>query len=275
MDYLKFIEKEFPDITGVKEIQQGGQKRVYTAIHKQHGQVVVKLILDVKNFERTLREIDLVQEKNFQRVPKIYEHGTKICDTKLIFIIEQLITGNTLRELIDKGGFQEKEAISYLIALLEICVQLENQSVVHRDIKPRNIIIDKNGELWLLDFGIARQLDLASLTPTMAPYGPHTLGYAAPEQIENLKKKIDIRADLFSVGVLVYEMINGENPFFASAINRLDVIRNTKNLSPEKLDLDLPKGEDLSALINSMIEKYPSRRPPSATKALEWLNKII
>jgi serine/threonine-protein kinase len=80
-------------------------------------------------------------------------------------------------------------------------VAAEAVSIVHRDVKPANIIVDPQGEFWLIDFGVARHLDLDSLTATAAPGGCGTIGYAPAEQCRNDKPDIDARADLFALGV--------------------------------------------------------------------------
>jgi len=276
MDTKKFVEREFSKINQIQELDAGGQKVVYKGVHTDHGNVALKLILDTDNFERTVREIEIVSNYNIPNVPSIYSFDlTSIDGNKVIYIVEQFIEGDTLSTLLKSSSISEKAAIDYLLQLLQICCKLEDISVVHRDIKPANIVIDEDNKLWLLDFGIARHLDMKSITPTNAYYGPHTLGYAAPEQIDNLKAKIDIRADLFSIGVLFYEMISGKNPFKENCHNRLDIIRRTKNHSPDQLDLDIEKGEELSRLISVMIEKYPSRRPKSAKENVKWLKEII
>ena len=94
----------------------------------------------------------------------------------------------------------------------EVLVGAEGEGIVHRDIKPENIIMGQNGDFWLLDFGVARDLGEESLTPTAAPFGPATLGYAPLEQIRNIKGDIDIRADLFALGITLYECALGGEP---------------------------------------------------------------
>lgn len=271
----EFIKSELSKVQDFQTLESGGQKEVYKAVHEKFGNVAIKLIYDVKNFERTVREIEIVNEYDFSQVPSIYKFDlVEYNQQQIIYIIEEFIEGQTLAKKLKQGPIGEQEAIRFLLELLEICLELEAQNIVHRDIKPQNILIDTEGNLWLLDFGIARHLDMNSITPTDAYYGPHTLGYAAPEQIDNLKKKIDIRADLFSIGVLFYEMISGENPFKDNAYNRLDVIRKTKNKRPDKLNFS-NNNEELAELIDIMMEKYPSRRPESASETIQWLKDII
>ena len=113
--------------------------------------------------------------------------------------------------------------------MLSILDRSEDQNIVHRDIKPENIIIDTNNKFWLIDFGISRHLDLESITASNSPFGPCTIGYSSAEQFRNIKKEIDIRADLFSLGVVAAEMIIGYNPFFYNTNDIIQVIKNIEN----------------------------------------------
>ena len=152
--------------------------------------------------------------------------------------IEQYIPGETLRQrLIREHKLKLPIAMHLLNELLNTAVQLEQHRLVHRDIKPENIIIDHNGACWLLDFGIVRNLSMDSITATDAQFGPNTLGYAAPEQIRNRKKEIDSRADLFSIGVVTYEVLSGEHPFKSRARDALDVLHRTETLNPKLVNV--------------------------------------
>ena len=125
-----------------------------------------------------------------------------------------------------------------------------------------NIIRADDGRIFFLDFGIARILGADSLTRTGAMMGPHTPGYAAPEQFNNLKKEIDSRADIFSLGVVTYECITGKNPFREGSINALEVLQKTETITPQS---------QFMALLGAMMGKYPSRRPRTAKQAIDWL----
>lgn len=135
--------------------------------------------------------------------------------------------------------------------------------------------MDNNNCFWLLDFGIARHLDLTSITATEEHFGPHTLGYAAPEQYRNLKPQIDSRADLFSLGVVAYEAISGVNPFTGEATSHLDVIRRIESTVPDRLEIQEDPSGEIAAFISLLIEKYSSRRPKTAKIALEWFESIV
>ena len=172
------------------------------------------------------------------------------------------------------GKVPLKMAIEILEALLVTAVELEKNRIVHRDIKPENIIIKKTGGICLLDFGIARHLSMPSLTLTKAHFGPCTPGYAAPEQFRNLKKEIDIRADLFSIGVTIYESISGKNPFIAAGGHPLDALKRTETITPMQFEIPGDTQKQFIGFLSILMDKFPSRRPNSAETALKWFHAL-
>ena len=161
---------------------------------------------------------------------------------------------------------------------LEVCSAVafaHAHGVLHRDIKPENIIVAADGKVYFLDFGIARILDVPSLTKTEALMGPHTPGYAAPEQFNNLKSDIDSRADLFSIGVVTYECLSGKNPFSTGAISHLDILQRTETITPVSFQIIGDTQQQFMGLLSSLMGKYPSRRPKDATQALNWLSAAM
>lgn len=275
---LEHIRKEIHSLSNIEPLFQGGQKVVYKATHEAYGPSVLKIILDPSATERTQREIDVLARCNLPNVPKLYEWGPFIWDTfQTTYLLEEYISGETLRSYLNvHKKLPLVGCLRLLKCLLEIAVELEKLQLVHRDIKPENIIIKKDdGSFWLLDFGIARHLAKASITATNAHFGPHTAGYAAPEQFRNLKKEIDIRADLFSIGVLVYEALNGEHPFVSGARDYLDILRRTESLPTKVLLIPGDSQRQLGGFINIMMDKYASRRPRTAQIALDWYVALL
>lgn len=266
-----------PDATEVTEVRVGGQKAVYRAICGQHGQVVVKIMLPDGSIDRLMREIKIVSENNFPHVPKILGNGQiEAAGQQVLYIVEPYINGSDLRAVLNRQGcLSILDTIALLSSLLDTVTALEEKGVVHRDIKPENILCSTEGEYWLLDFGIARDLRSPSLTVTAAHFGPHSAGYAAPEQFRNMKKKIDSKADLFSIGVVAYEALTGSHPFNAGARDYLDVLRRTETLNAEHLRIHGDTNDNLSKFVQTLMEKYPSRRPPTARIAGSWFQQSI
>ena len=273
---LDFIANAFPSISGIVLLKRGGQKSVYSAVHRDFGNVALKLIPAECADERILREIQTGHERCFVNVPKIFFDGTiKIHDQDFVYIIEQFIDGDDLRVLRQKGyHFSFNDILIMLETILKTLVDLEKAHIVHRDIKPDNIIRDTAGNYWLIDFGIARELDLVSLTATSDCLGPHTLGYASPEQLLNQKRLIDSRSDLFSLGLVVYELFTGINPFTNNANGIMDILSRTQTLILDPLKIKEDKNGELSAFIHTLLQKSPLWRPPTARIAYDWFMQL-
>ena len=273
---LTVIENVFPDFSRVQELKKGGQKIVYTAQHQQWGRVVIKLIPPEQFNERISREIDTGKKYKFPHVPQLYDSGTiTILENSFAFIIEQFIEGKDLRFLKSANyHFPLSEVMKLMDSLLLTLLELEKKHIVHRDIKLDNILYDSSGNFWLIDFGIARDLDLISLTATAQSFGPHSLGYASPEQLRNQKNKIDSRSDLFSLGVVVYELLSGENPFIKDASGIVDIIQKTETLEPPPLIIPGDKNGAFSIFLKTLMQKSPVWRPPTVESAYKWFKEV-
>ncbi len=270
MDTFEEFCREF---SNVELLARGGQKNVFKATHPEYGDVVIKLFFRLDD-PRSVREIEIGRQYKIDAVPIIFDAGQINYEgSTTLYLVEQRVSGRALRDIISSGHkFTLSEATDFLEQSLHFVQQLESLSIVHRDIKPENIILAPNGKVFFLDFGIARVLSMPSLTQTEAFMGPHTPGYAAPEQFNNVKKQIDSRADIFSVGVVTYECITGVNPFRTEANNVLDILRRTETITPVSYQIAGDSQKHFMALLSSMMGKYPSRRPKNATQALDWLN---
>lgn len=268
----KFQEMCQEEFEKIELMARGGQKIVFDGVHNSYGETVIKLYFQL-NDPRSLREIQIERDLNLSMVPKIYETGTiEYEGTETLYIIEQKVKGTELRKVLESGKrFSLEEAVTFLEQGLEFIACIENKGIVHRDIKPENIIRADDGRIFFLDFGIARILGADSLTRTGSMMGPHTPGYAAPEQFNNLKKEIDSRADIFSLGVVTYECITGKNPFREGSINALEVLQKTETITPVQYSIKGDTQSQFMALLGAMMGKYPSRRPRTAKQAIDWL----
>ncbi|MGN0354308.1 MAG: serine/threonine-protein kinase [Muricoprocola sp.] len=268
----KFQEMCQEEFEKIELMARGGQKIVFDGIHNSYGETVIKLYFQL-NDPRSLREIQIEKDLNLSMVPKIYETGTiEYEGTETLYIIEQKVKGTELRKVLECGKrFSLEEAVIFLEQGLEFISCIEDKGIVHRDIKPENIIRADDGKIFFLDFGIARILGADSLTRTGAMMGPHTPGYAAPEQFNNLKREIDSRADIFSLGVVTYECITGKNPFREGSVNALEVLQKTETITPVQYSIKGDTQSQFMALLGAMMGKYPSRRPRTAKQAIDWL----
>lgn len=268
------ILDSFPIDKILKEFPKSGQKQVLLVEHKQYGIVMLKLV--DKEDERVKREIQILSENSFSNVPHIIEVGKySINRQKGLFIFEEYVDGENLRDYRHNRKMNLDEALTLTEQILNIIVQMEKKHIVHRDIKPDNIIHSKSGEWYLIDFGIARALDMNSLTLTGVQVGPHTPGYGAPELFQYAKRDIDSRADIFSLGVVVFEAVTGMHPFVkGDEININEIWYNTVTVVPQSIEIEGDVNMLFMDLLKTFMQKHVTRRPPTAEKALAWFENV-
>jgi len=171
------LKKGFVSIDRVKK---GGQKIVYKATRPDSSIVALKVISNATD-PRVLQEIEVVKKLSLRNIPRILEHGVahdELIDEDVLYIIEEFVDGVSMRDYLCAGN---KMNLTYahklLKSLLEIEVQLEESRILHRDINPNNIILGRDGDIYLIDFGLAKNLDGSSLTLTAAGHGTFSPGF--------------------------------------------------------------------------------------------------
>lgn len=271
-------DKEIVECFGVKEILKkyppSGQKEVFLTKHNLYGIVILKVVMGQS--ERVTREIEIVTENKFDNVPKVLEiNNFQISGQSGIYIFEEYIDGDNLKKLLENGKLSLQDVMDLTEQLLKIIVQMENSNVVHRDIKPDNIIRNTYNDWYLIDFGIARALNMNSLTMTEAQMGPHTPGYGAPELFQYNKKDIDSRADLFSLGVVAFETVTGKHPFVrGDELNINEIWYNTITIKPQSIIIEGDVDMQFMGLIQTFMQQHITRRPRTSQKALEWFYSV-
>lgn len=276
IDDIAWVTSEFPDLVGLTRLGQGGQKVVYEANHPTEGAVCLKLIRPNQDPERVAREVLAMTQIRCPRVPTVFDHGTVASPSgNVIWLREQRIAGASLRGYLNKGPISLVEGLRLARDLLGALVVASSVRIVHRDVKPENVMVDAFGDFWLLDFGFARHLGLTSLTATAALGGVGTLGYAPPEQYQNRKADIDARADLFAVGVTVYEAIHGVHPYRHNAQDAREVLRRIETLPlPVRRHPDDRDGKVMD-LLRTLAQRRREHRPSTAAEALQWVRDLL
>jgi len=202
--------------------------------------------------ERFFREAESAGRLNHPNIVNIYDAGE---DQDINFIAMELLDGYDLKDWCGKGKQRPlKEVLETVAKVADGLDYAHEQGIVHRDIKPANIMMLKTGVVKITDFGIARITD-QSKTATGTVLG--TPSYMSPEQLAG--KKVDGRSDLFSLGVVMYELLTGEKPFTGDSVATLVYqISTVPHPSPRQYKQDLP--EAVEAIIDRALQKDPAQR---------------
>ena len=247
----------------IEQLGRGGMGRVFRALDlKANEEVAIKLIRpdiaeDKRTLERFVNEIKLAHKISHRNIGKMYHLGE---DQGLHYITMEYVPGEDLKSFIRRS---RRLDIATTVAIAkQVCSGLgeaHDAGIVHRDLKPSNIMIDKEGNAKILDFGIARAAGIQGVTAEGSVIG--TPEYMSPEQVDGLEA--DRRADIYSFGVILFEMVTGRLPFaaetpFVVAFKQ----RSEKPTPPEDLNPQVPP--QLSAIILRCLEKDREKRYPAA-----------
>ncbi|MDR2790250.1 MAG: serine/threonine protein kinase [Campylobacteraceae bacterium] len=250
-------------LNDIRLIKDAGQKIVYSACLDNGTKVALKIIKPDQDIERIKREIEILKRCCAMGIntATIYSYDVVTCENmEYFYIVEYFIEGTTLKDyILANAPIDCKEVISFLNNMFAILHILKQEQLIHRDIKPENIIRDGSGKYFLIDFGITKDLQQMSLTNTSDAFGPCTIGYAPVEQMYNKKDDIGNHTDLFSIGVIAYEMLSGENPFISEDDERINVMRKIEKGNYKKIKTHQYEG--LNQLIYACMNKHISRRP--------------
>jgi len=212
------IDADDPDrYEQVAEHGRGGLGRVVRALDKRLGRTVaVKTISaalgsDSENKERFLREARAAAQLNHPNIITVFDFGQ--ADNELYMAME-LLEGKDLKELITKGQLTFDQKLDIMEQVADGLAYAHGREVIHRDLKPGNIHVQPNGQVKILDFGLAR-LGSSDLTKTGVVMG--TPNYMSPEQV--MGERVDARSDVFSAGAVFYELLTNRKPFDAESVH--------------------------------------------------------
>jgi eukaryotic-like serine/threonine-protein kinase len=266
----------------IRKIATGGMGEVYEALDPQLDRKIALKVLppeiarDPGRLQRFLREAKTASSLNHPAVIQIHEIAQ---DGDAYFISMEYVDGETLEARLAKGKLEIREAMRIAITIAEALQAAHSKGIIHRDIKPSNIMMSNSGQVKILDFGLAKFQSSAteaaspSETPTKTSSGIviGTPLYMSPEQA--IGKDLDQRSDIFSFGVLLYEMFYGQRPFAGADLKT--VIGQILYREPEHIGFmrtDFPL--DLQSIISRCLKKEPSERYQDITQVLDDLRIV-
>ncbi|MEN6561881.1 MAG: serine/threonine-protein kinase [Acidobacteriota bacterium] len=257
----------------IEEIGQGGMGTVYKAYDSKIREVVALKLLkpeiasDLEVIERFRNEIKLARQVAHRHVCRMYDIGE---EWLTIYISMEYVAGEDLKSFIRRSGhLTEAKAVGLARQIAEGLAEAHRLGVVHRDLKPQNVMIDKDGNAKIMDFGIARSLHTRGVTGTGVIIG--TPEYMAPEQAEG--KDIDQRVDIYALGAILFEMVTGRVPFEGET--PLSIVlkhRSEPPENPQAINAQISAG--LSRIILKCLAKSRDDRYPSAAEVLEDLASV-
>ncbi|GMR23353.1 MAG: hypothetical protein BMS9Abin37_1773 [Acidobacteriota bacterium] len=256
----------------LEKLGEGGMGRVYKALDLELDRAVaLKTIRGEKSSssevrERFKQELILARKITHKNVIRIYDLGEF---EGMKFFTMELVEGASLREVLnEKQKLSVAETLSLMKQMLAGLAEAHSQDVVHRDLKPQNIMVDGRGVIRIMDFGIARTADSATMTGTGEMMG--TPDYISPEQVKG--ETANAQSDIYSFGIILYELLTGETPFKGDTpISKIVARIQAKAPSPSVLNPDIPAY--LERIVLKCLEADPDLRYKSAEEVLEDLTR--
>jgi tRNA A-37 threonylcarbamoyl transferase component Bud32 len=248
----------------IKELHRGGQGIVYQAMQRSTGRkVAIKVVREGPFASRTERarferEVEILAHLRHPNIVTIYDGGETAGQA---YFVMDYISGHSLDQWLSKNKPPIRERVILFSKIADAVAAAHQQGITHRDLKPGNIRVDEDGEPHILDFGLAKaadSLDVSQMTRTGQFMG--SLPWASPEQAEAVPEKVDIRTDVYSLGVMLYEALTGQFPYNVLGNMRdvLDRIMNAEPQRPSALCSEIDR--ELETIVLKCLQKPRERR---------------
>lgn len=262
----------------ISQIAQGGMASIYSALDTRLDRKVAVKIMhphlaqDEAFVNRFIREAKAAAALTHPNAVSVQDQGWNTNGVPAVFIVMEMVEGSTLREYLDESGkFGVAQTLQYLTAILGALAAAHKLGIIHRDIKPENILISNDGRIKIADFGLAHGALIGSTLTAESSVVLGSVSYLSPEQVQ--RGISDARSDVYSTGILAYELLVGEKPFSGDSpiqIAYMHVNNRVPRVSQSRSDI--PK--ELDDLIYAATSSNPDERPRDAAVFLSGIQDI-
>jgi len=258
----------------VEQVGMGAFGSVWKAIDAQLDRVVAIKVprrgqLEPTELEQFFREARSAAQLRHPNIVAVHEVG-RADDS--VYIVSEFIEGSTLAERLEGGGFSVREAVELVVKIADGLQHAHQAGVIHRDLKPQNIMMDQSGEPHIVDFGLAKR-DVGEVTMTHDGAILGTPSYMSPEQAAGKANQVDRTTDVYSLGVILFQLLTRELPFRGNVRMVIHKVISDDPPSLRKLDSNIPR--DIETIALKCLSKSPKSRFPTALALADDLGRFL
>jgi tetratricopeptide (TPR) repeat protein/predicted Ser/Thr protein kinase len=256
----------------IQMLGEGGMGAVYKARDRELDRLIALKVIrpelagHPKVLQRFKQELLLARQVTHKNVIRIFDLGVS---DELKFITMEFVEGRDLSSLLDERKCTVPETLDIIQQTSRALEAAHGENVIHRDLKPQNIMLSEGGKVSVMDFGLARSLESTGLTQAGALMG--TPAYMSPEQA--LGNPVDARSDIFSLGIVFYEMLTGIVPFKADTV-LASMLKRTQSAPPAPVEVDATIPKDVSDVVLKCLATDPANRYQTASELLSDLDLL-